>query len=348
VAAIGAGMEPNNPLYDVSKSAGADSSATQKLASTDFSDVEVATDADLDFSFNDDELTNGGRVDEVDANSAVMQSFAEANSADSDITFDLGTLEDTPKDLADDVASSVEEVSEQVVSKDTSSNLMDFDLGDFATKVAPAADEVISEAPLTEAVEDALEFNAPDILASVDNAEVSPTDFDMDFNLPSETDAKNLTQASSDAPNVIDDISFDLDFPTDESAKVLETEMPMDASEITFDLPAIDEPVTAKVDAAKSDELEANAFDLSSIDLNLADAESELAVQEPISKKTAKAASELADVAESQDVNIKLDLVAAYIDMDDKEGARELLEEILKEGGPQQQLRAKELLDSLA
>jgi pilus assembly protein FimV len=34
--------------------------------------------------------------------------------------------------------------------------------------------------------------------------------------------------------------------------------------------------------------------------------------------------------------------------MDDKEGARELLEEILKEGGPQQQSRARELLDSLA
>jgi pilus assembly protein FimV len=33
--------------------------------------------------------------------------------------------------------------------------------------------------------------------------------------------------------------------------------------------------------------------------------------------------------------------------MDDKEGARELLEEILKEGGPNQQLRAKELLDGL-
>ncbi|WP_366928760.1 FimV/HubP family polar landmark protein [Methylotenera sp.] len=34
--------------------------------------------------------------------------------------------------------------------------------------------------------------------------------------------------------------------------------------------------------------------------------------------------------------------------MDDKEGARELLEEVLKEGGTQQQLRAQQLLDSLA
>jgi len=33
--------------------------------------------------------------------------------------------------------------------------------------------------------------------------------------------------------------------------------------------------------------------------------------------------------------------------MDDKEGARELLEEVLKEGGPQQKSRAEQLLASL-
>ena len=51
---------------------------------------------------------------------------------------------------------------------------------------------------------------------------------------------------------------------------------------------------------------------------------------------------------EPQDVEIKLDLVAVYIDMDDKVGARELLEEVLKEGSVQQKQRAQTLLDSLA
>jgi pilus assembly protein FimV len=120
----------------------------------------------------------------------------------------------------------------------------------------------------------------------------------------------------------------------------------MDASKISFDFPSIEEPIVAKDEAiTESVELEANAFDLSDIDLNLADAESELLLEKPTPKKTTDA---LSGMSESPDVNIKLDLVAAYIDMDDKEGARELLEEILKEGGPVQQLRAKELLDSLA
>jgi len=335
VAAIGAGMEPGNPLYNVSKSVETDSLATQKPAEADFSDAAVATDNDLDFSFNDDEVTNT-QVSEDDANSAVMQSFAEANNVDSDISFDLGTLEDTTKDVADDVASSVDVIADQDFSKETSSNLMDFDLGEFASKALPAVNELVSEVPAPEMAADAFELNAPDIATS--------TDFDMDFNLPSESDANDQTQTSSSAPNVIDDISFDLEFPVDETAKALEADMPMDASEITFDFPAIEEPVVAKVDVAKSDEMEANTFDLSAIDLNLADAESELSVEKPASAKTTEIAS---DLAESPDVNIKLDLVAAYIDMDDKEGARELLEEILKEGGPQQQLRAKELLDSL-
>ncbi len=51
---------------------------------------------------------------------------------------------------------------------------------------------------------------------------------------------------------------------------------------------------------------------------------------------------------ESEDVNTKLDLVTAYIDMGDKKSARELLDEVLKEGGAQQRERAKQMLSSLA
>jgi pilus assembly protein FimV len=59
-------------------------------------------------------------------------------------------------------------------------------------------------------------------------------------------------------------------------------------------------------------------------------------------------AEEVANSAgESPDVETKLDLVSAYMEMGDKEGARELLDEVLKEGGPQQKARAQEMLGSL-
>lgn len=53
------------------------------------------------------------------------------------------------------------------------------------------------------------------------------------------------------------------------------------------------------------------------------------------------------EMDESPDVDTKLDLVTAYMDMGDNEGARELLEEILNEGGPRQKQKAQSILDNL-
>ncbi|MCW8906771.1 MAG: LysM peptidoglycan-binding domain-containing protein [Sedimenticola sp.] len=51
---------------------------------------------------------------------------------------------------------------------------------------------------------------------------------------------------------------------------------------------------------------------------------------------------------EADEVNTKLDLARAYVDMEDAEGARSILEEVLKEGNEGQQKLAREMLDKLA
>ena len=51
---------------------------------------------------------------------------------------------------------------------------------------------------------------------------------------------------------------------------------------------------------------------------------------------------------ESEEVNTKLDLIQAYIDMEDIIGAKELIEEVLNEGGERQRQRASELLAKVA
>jgi pilus assembly protein FimV len=48
------------------------------------------------------------------------------------------------------------------------------------------------------------------------------------------------------------------------------------------------------------------------------------------------------------DVQTKFDLAKAYQEMGDKEGAREILAEVIKEGDAQQQAEAKALLEKLA
>jgi pilus assembly protein FimV len=47
------------------------------------------------------------------------------------------------------------------------------------------------------------------------------------------------------------------------------------------------------------------------------------------------------------DVQTKFDLAKAYQEMGDKDGAKEILQEVLKEGDAEQQAQAKALMDSL-
>lgn len=49
-----------------------------------------------------------------------------------------------------------------------------------------------------------------------------------------------------------------------------------------------------------------------------------------------------------EEASTKLDLARAYVEMGDKEGAREILEEVIQEGGPDQQTDAKKLLATLS
>ena len=53
------------------------------------------------------------------------------------------------------------------------------------------------------------------------------------------------------------------------------------------------------------------------------------------------------EVATMSEVGTKLDLARAYIDMGDPEGARSILDEVLKEGSATQKREAERLLASL-
>jgi pilus assembly protein FimV len=57
---------------------------------------------------------------------------------------------------------------------------------------------------------------------------------------------------------------------------------------------------------------------------------------------------EVGDLTDMDEVETKLDLARAYVDMDDRQSARRLLEEIITEGNNQQQEEARAMLASLA
>jgi len=106
----------------------------------------------------------------------------------------------------------------------------------------------------------------------------------------------------------------------------------MDTLGLDFDLPDLDLPATAddtlKLDLGlEEDSGPDSKFDFSGLDLDLGDA----------------GGNEL----ELDEVGTKLDLARAYVEMGDKEGAREILNEVLAEGSEKQKADAKGMLGSL-
>jgi pilus assembly protein FimV len=99
---------------------------------------------------------------------------------------------------------------------------------------------------------------------------------------------------------------------------------------------------------------ESNTLDLSGISLDVdevASDESAATVSEPEatadSESDAATTIEESQKPESEDVDTKLDLIAAYLEMEDKIGAKELLDEVMKEGGPNQRKKAETLLSQI-
>ena len=86
--------------------------------------------------------------------------------------------------------------------------------------------------------------------------------------------------------------------------------------------------------------------DLSSISLDISDDGDNTPAKTAEADKVKAEPESLTPAFEG--VETKLELVAAYIDMKDKDGAKELLEEVLKEGNLSQRKRADQMLSSLA
>jgi pilus assembly protein FimV len=106
----------------------------------------------------------------------------------------------------------------------------------------------------------------------------------------------------------------------------------MDTLGLNFDLPDLDVPAPTddalKLDLGlEEDNGPDSKFDFSGLDLDLGEA----------------GGNDL----ELDEVGTKLDLARAYVEMGDKEGAREILNEVLAEGSDKQKDDAKGMLSSL-
>jgi pilus assembly protein FimV len=314
VAEMGHKLEPTNPLYDLSSSHSPTKTLPAAAAKTGAS--SAIDDTKLDAAdFSDAEVMTasslGFSLDSKPA-SASDQAKVEENSLD----FDLG-FNTVPPDVESSPsvdATPKEDVATEIVTK-PQDNEMSFDI-DFGQKLEPAAGLDASDSQSVGADEIA-QFETPKFSKTLPSLELT------DLNFVVETDQS--TSANELAKEPVSEDSSGLDF--------------------NFDLSGVELPdsTTAKTDAENLSVSETTGagsleVDLSgiSLDMDITD--------------TSNGHQELAGTEEDEldEVNTKLDLVTAYMDMGDNEGARELLDEVLKEGGSKQRERAQRLLNSLS
>lgn len=177
----------------------------------------------------------------------------------------------------------------------------------------------------TRAIESAQEFKfdtgetnplSPQLEEAIDQKDAaSHQDFILDFS----SDQSQNTQTTS--------ISHDMDFHID---------LPEDGNKTSSDFSGKlgeNEPVTP-------------SFDDQLTKLNLTDIKLDLDEDTTQHEKTSTH-SESVTSEWQEEVATKIDLAKAYLEMDDKEGAKEILEEVLKEGSDEQQALARTLLDDI-
>jgi len=204
----------------------------------------------------------------------------------------------------------------------------------------PTGTQVLSGARVAAAAAAAAEI-APDI--GVEAAASTELDFDLgaEEKKPADTfgDTMILVDAKAPgAPEATAPLDFDFELPTaGEAAQSAHPQATAQAPTATVEAPAaaggsggIDFDFNLDLPAPE-EKASAAPLDLSSIDLDLG----------------APGGAAAPTDAHWQEVATKLDLAKAYQEMGDKDGARELLNEVLKEGDAAQQQQAQTMLSVL-
>lgn len=297
---------------------------------------------------------------------AAAEAASDAAAVDTNVLdFDLGF---DSEELAADAAEGGEPV-EQAAAVDDGA-VLDFDidaptpgLGVTDTTAASVASTIVGtgddlarlEAAMDEAETPTPAEAAADMSATVVQSEFGSGEFDMSATMvesdgtfgggqPASEDVIDLEQTSFD--NSLLDFDFEIDAPAPSAPEA----PALDLSSIDLNLEAAsgDEPVVPDAPAAPAGAaVEEVAAAPAEIDLPEPPVAGTAHVAPVSAPDFGAAEDEGGEEIGGQEVETKLELARAYDEMGDKEGARELLEEVLREGSADQQEAARQLLARL-
>ncbi len=350
VAEIGRKMEPSNPLYDISTGqAHAAATPSQKLSADDFANAEVMSESSLNFSLD------------ADLDSKAAFATPELSEQASTLDFDLGahasaSAEETLPEIS---MHGNEQTSAVKLGNDNNHSSNDLDLpeqsaaADSPIEADNTAQLVVSDFGKAMPALDMSEFDVAKTPLTDNEATITPPVMpDFGLSLPEISLGLNETATvNSAAEHKVSEETVSLELPKFDQTAIVEPEMaaeeivfeamPEEPSELDFNFDMdFDNSQAASQTATKVEVHKAPEIDLSGISLDF-DSTPDNAAAGADAEKFSTATDE------SADVDTKLDLVTAYMDMGDNEGARELLDEVLIEGGAKQRQRAQQMMNSL-
>jgi len=290
---------------------------------------EPEVEAELDLAGTDDELEFNVRPPEPEEEPSELDSMLGEDDDSDDLDFLLSGAGDQ-RDEVKPVASDDEALLEDALKEENG-----FSLADDA--VAPTADSELDEDLFgeLEADEPANDNNLHETVEAVDGDE-----YEIDHDL----EAMLQGVAADDEVDVTDDALHDsAEADLDSLLASFEPEEDDLSAGIAPVRPGeqVEEELTANI----SHDLE---MDLDSeVDELLNSTDDDIALDEQRSDEAVDVLDKMNLLSGTDEIETKLDLARAYMDMDDKDGARDILNEITSEGSEEQRQEAQKLLDSL-
>lgn len=343
VAEIGRQLEPNNPLYQAkepteqvaSSESPVDDVVSPAMAAVAAESIEIAEDATPETTLGEQDVSEKV-LDASDFADSPLAAEADLDFSDSEgdtAESAVAGVADTTTDNVFDVDNSALEIANVDEVLKTDESAIQFDLDKPNDEPSPAAPPVVEEVEISEA-KGSLEEAAPSL--DFPTLELQDQDEGVELNATPSVDKALPETTEIDIPN---DLSLDMSETEKAPAQNPETSVNDAEAVDDFDF-GIDNDAPADVAA------QANVMDMSGISLDISD-DGDNTPTKMAEVDEVKAESEPLTPA-FEEVETKLELVAAYIDMEDKDGAKELLEEVLKEGNLSQRKRADQMLSSLA
>jgi len=332
--------------------------------------VEEESSAD-DLSMSDLDFNEEPELNGLEFDLGVEEQSAE--SLDSSLDFDIPELNDDLSDSDEleslaESAGGLDDIDLSLDGDDSlefSSDALDIDLGlESGDELSLDVEE--SDLPVLE--------DSNDLDIDLDLSGGVSLELDDSLSLDSELDGVAQESLDGDLGDLdLDSLDVELDAAADLSFDVEDDELPILDDSAEIDLDAVAHEDDASDEVSLDLDMDLNLDDLAEqpqtdtdplldldelskeLDAEMLEFDASEPVNEPISEPVADSAElDLSDLDADLDFlsgtdesETKLDLARAYIDMDDKDGAKEILQEVLEEGTDKQKHDAGSLLDSL-